>query len=136
LRCLLLHRAGPKSFKDLRTVNGIEYATFSDAAKQLGLLESDALFARAMQDACDEMPNFRRLQHYFAMLIFHSRPSDPQQLFYDFLEQMNPPLSVNNNSYPPKSYEMRKGEVMRNLEYFFNCMGTSCMYMFCICLFF
>lgn len=70
---LLMARKGPTSFEDLRTVNGITFATFNEAAKALGLLESDELFRRTLDEACDEISNLHRLQHYFAMLLFHSR---------------------------------------------------------------
>jgi hypothetical protein len=121
-----LNRPGPTSFPDLRTIDGHEFESFTDAAIHLGLLESDSLHAGAMRDACAEKSNLKQLQHYFAMLIVHARPSDPQKLFDDFLDEMNPPVASNDPQILPKSNERRRGEVMRNLEYFFRCMGTSC----------
>ena len=116
-----MEKPGPTSFRELRTVAGVECSTFVEAAERLGLMESDEVFARAMKDACDEKMNFKSLQHYFAMLIVHASPSNPQKLFDEFLDEMNPPVISNN----PKSLERRKGEVMRNLEYYFNCMGKT-----------
>lgn len=122
----MLARPGPKNFKDLRTVDGHTFPTFTEAAVHLNLLASDAIFIRSMQDACADNPSFKRLQHYFAMLLFHSRPSDPQSLFNQFLDEMNPPVAVADPSVQPKSVVTRRAEVMRNLEYFLNCMGSSC----------
>jgi hypothetical protein len=121
-----LNRPGPTSFHDLKTIDGREFETFTDAAIHLGLLESDELHAGAMRDACAEKSNLKQLQHYFAMLLVHARPSDPQKLFDDFLDEMNPPAASNDPKILPKSMETRRGEVLRNLEYFFRCMGTSC----------
>ncbi|KAL3121265.1 hypothetical protein niasHT_008247 [Heterodera trifolii] len=75
LRTLLLHRPGPKSFTDLRTVDGIQFETFVGTCQFLGLQVSDEVFRRAMQEACAEMSNLKRLQHYFAMLLAHAHPS-------------------------------------------------------------
>uniref|UniRef100_A0A183CL31 ATP-dependent DNA helicase n=1 Tax=Globodera pallida TaxID=36090 RepID=A0A183CL31_GLOPA len=102
IRALLLHRPGPKSFKDLRTIDG------------------------AMRDACIDNMNLNKLQHFFAMLIAHGKPSDPQQLFNTFLDQMRPHKSGVDPDIPTQSMEVRRGEVMRNLEYYFTCMSTSC----------
>ena len=123
-RTLLLYRVAPKSFADLTTIDGVEYETFTEAAVKLGLFSSDEIFARAMQDAIIEKPNFKKLIHYFALMVHHGRPSNPQALFDRFLDDMNPPRSANNNAMP-KSKETRRAEVMRTLEYYFNCLGKS-----------
>ncbi|KAL3105716.1 hypothetical protein niasHT_029001 [Heterodera trifolii] len=125
MRMLLLHRPGPKNFEDLRTVDGVVFPTFAGAAQHLGLQVCDELFVRSMQEACSEMSNLKRLQHFFAMLIAHAHPSEPQKLFDQFLDEMNPPVA---GAYPgamPKSIALRTAEVMKNIEYFLNCMGTS-----------
>lgn len=127
-RCLLLNVKGPTGFEDLRTVKGSTKpcATFTHAAQKLGLLDSDEIYARAMEDACVEKSNFTQLQRFFALLICHSRPSNPQKLFDEFLDSMNPPIATNNPNIIPKSKSTRENEVLRNLEYFFNGMGSSC----------
>lgn len=102
------------------------FPTFTKAAEKLGLLESDEMFRRAMEDACAEKMNFKQLQHYFAMLILHAHPANPQALFNDFLDEMNPPAAVNDPNARPKSADQRGAEVMRNVQYFLNCMGASC----------
>ncbi|KAL3115858.1 hypothetical protein niasHT_007158 [Heterodera trifolii] len=125
IRMLLLHRPGPKNFEDLRTVDGVVFPTFAGAAQHLGLQVCDQLFVRSMQEACSEMSNLKRLQHFFAMLIAHAHPSEPQKLFDQFLDEMNPPAA---GAYPgamQKSIALRAAEVMKNIEYFLNCMGTN-----------
>ncbi|KAL3070939.1 hypothetical protein niasHT_040095 [Heterodera trifolii] len=90
LRTLLLHLPGPKSFADLRTIDGVLFDTFVGTCQHLGLQVSDEVFRRAMHEACAEMSNLKRLQHYFAMLLAHAHPSNPQALFDEFLDEMNP----------------------------------------------
>jgi hypothetical protein len=126
IRALLLHRIGPTSFKDLLTIDGDPCNSFSEAAEKLGLLESDDIYTKAMEDACAEKMNLRKLQHFFAMILFHNNPTKPQVLFDKFLDEMKPPR-VNAG---PRDYEHRKIEVLKNLEYFFRNMGTSCRYYF------
>lgn len=122
-------RPGPTSFEDLRTVDGTIYPSFAAAAKACGLLESDEIFIRAMKDACIEKMSLKRLQHYFAMLICHGQPSDPQHLFELFLDEMYPQPAANTFNRP-LAVESRRSCVLRNLEYYFNCMGTSCRFVF------
>lgn len=95
IRALLLCRSGITSFEDLKTVGDHQHDTFVDAAIALGLLESDDLYAQAMRDACAEKSNFRQLQHYFAMLLFHCVPSNAQALFDEFLDEMMPYFPMN-----------------------------------------
>ena len=139
-RCLLHHVKGPRGFEDLRKLPNEDKPclTFTEAAQKWGLLESDDIYYNAMDDACVEKSNLWQLQRYFAMLLFHSRPSNPLKFFEDYINEMNPPFSSNNPNMVPKSKENRGGEIvgvqnrggeiLRNLEYFFRCLGTSCLY--------
>ncbi|KAL3073743.1 hypothetical protein niasHS_015485 [Heterodera schachtii] len=107
------------------TVDGIFFSTFAGAAQHLGLQVCDELFIRSMQEACAEISNLKRLQHFFAMLIAHANPSEPQKLFDQFLDEMNPPVAGAHPGAIPKSIGLRTTEVMKNIEYFLNCMGTN-----------
>lgn len=123
-RALLLYRVRPTCFADLRTIDGVEYQTYTEAAVKLGLFASDEIFEKSMNDAINENASFRKLQRYFALMIYHGKPSNPQALFDKFLDKMNPPRSGDHISNP-KSRETRRAEVMRNLEYYLNCLNTT-----------
>jgi hypothetical protein len=110
---------------DLRMVDGVTYGTYTEAAIQLRLLESDQIFIDAMNDALIDKPSLRQLRQYFAMLIFHGGPTDPQSMFDKFLDDLYPPPAAPHGQ-EPISQQLRKDEVMRYLEYFFNSMGTKC----------
>ncbi|XP_060846202.1 uncharacterized protein LOC132925860 [Rhopalosiphum padi] len=57
LRLLLLHKRGPQSFRDMRTVDGVEYPTYGAAAVAMGLLEDDrALLACMAESATLDTP--------------------------------------------------------------------------------
>ncbi|XP_021986336.1 uncharacterized protein LOC110882680 [Helianthus annuus] len=51
LRILLNKVKGPKSFEDIRTVNGTLYPTFRDACYALGLLDDDNEYIEAIKEA-------------------------------------------------------------------------------------
>lgn len=51
LRMLLYHVSGATSFAHLKTINGVQYETFQDAARALGLLESDNQWNECLEEA-------------------------------------------------------------------------------------
>lgn len=110
---------------DLRTVDGIVYLTFTEAAKMLGLLESDEIYVGAMRDACNQISNLRRLRRYFASLLLYCQPSNPQAMFDLFLDEMFPAPSLNDPNAQPMSREYRVAKVMTELEYYFRTMNTD-----------
>ena len=87
LRLLLLHKRGVTSFEDLRTVDGLLYDTFRDAARAMGLLEDDAEHRRCLQEASImNMPS--QMRQLFATLMVFQTPSDIRTLFEEFKEAM------------------------------------------------
>ncbi|XP_076888524.1 uncharacterized protein LOC143538972 [Bidens hawaiensis] len=51
LRVLLNKVKGPRSFDEIKMVNGVIYATFRDACYALGLLDDDSQYTEAIQEA-------------------------------------------------------------------------------------
>jgi len=109
---------GATSFEDLSAVNGKVCNTFTEAAEKLGLLKSDSMFYAAMQDACKEYSSGLKLIRYFAMLLIHAHPENPQKLFDAFLDQMFPPPAAPTSKDAPLPKDVRRRLVMRKLEYF------------------
>ena len=59
---------GKKSYKDLRTVNNIEYSTYNDACRALGLIQDDQAWFNVMEDAAhQDLP--MQMRSIFIMLI-------------------------------------------------------------------
>src|SRR5580765_5147656 len=75
LRLLLLHVAGAKRFEDLKTVNGVLYETFKDAAIAKNLVETDDLWEKTLEDATESnMP--AQLRELFAYICIFGTPID------------------------------------------------------------
>nr|CDJ95688.1 Protein of unknown function DUF889 domain containing protein [Haemonchus contortus] len=83
LRILLLNRRGPKSFSDLRTVDGVVHETFKEAAKALGLMNDDSHYESCLREASEfHMP--AQLRSLFSSLLCFCSVSEPEQLWDKF----------------------------------------------------
>ena len=52
MRLLLLNTPGATSFINLRTINGIEFNTYQEAAIERGLLADDKIWCETLAEAC------------------------------------------------------------------------------------
>ncbi|XP_076069972.1 uncharacterized protein LOC143041799 [Oratosquilla oratoria] len=50
LRMLLSHKRGPTSYKDLRRVEGVEYETYREAVKAMGLLNDEEMWKKTIME--------------------------------------------------------------------------------------
>lgn len=83
LRTLLMVLKGPKSFDDLRTINGRLCDTFHDACQSLGLLEDDGEWRICLQDAA-EIKTGAQLRHLFVTILLFCTPMQPNELWMQF----------------------------------------------------
>ncbi|XP_074292530.1 uncharacterized protein LOC141619414 [Silene latifolia] len=80
LRLLLVHVRGPKSFEDLKTVDGIFCVSFQEAALKRRILEEDNAADMCMDEAVQvEMPN--ALRRLFATILIFSCPNNPAEFW-------------------------------------------------------
>jgi len=83
LRLLLLNVRGPRSFDDLRTVDGTVYSTFKEAAWHRGLLLDDAEYKHCLEEAAGwQMPV--QLRQLFAVILVFGTPQNPLELWTSF----------------------------------------------------
>jgi hypothetical protein len=75
LRLLLCHRQGPRSFEDLRTIDGVVHPTFKDAAIAAGYLENDNEWEHCLTEASRFQIPYQ-LRQLFATILVYSLPSD------------------------------------------------------------
>ncbi|XP_067930983.1 uncharacterized protein [Watersipora subatra] len=68
LRIMLHHVVGPMSFQHLRTVGGHVCATFHEACRRLGLLEDDAQWREALEEAAT-VRSPAQLRKLFAIML-------------------------------------------------------------------
>ena len=88
LRMLLYHVPGATSFAFLRTVNGVQYESFQDAARALGLLSSDDQWKKCLEEAADTQSP-RALRKLFCIILVFCEPSDPFQLWLNFQSDLS-----------------------------------------------
>ncbi|XP_052625895.1 uncharacterized protein LOC111907790 [Lactuca sativa] len=72
LRILLNKVKGPKSFEEIRTVNGEEFPTFRDACYALGLLDDDKEYVEAIKEASHSGTSFYMRFLFATMLMSNS----------------------------------------------------------------
>ena len=75
LRMMLYHKAGAKSFTDLRTINGEVQPSFQAACLKMGLLDDDTENDRTMEEAAS-IRFGPQLRETFAMILIWNRPVD------------------------------------------------------------
>ncbi|KAL8563363.1 hypothetical protein ACOMHN_008202 [Nucella lapillus] len=87
LRLLLNVVKGPKSYDDLKTVNGEVCATFREACQKQSLLEDDQHLQLAMEEACaNQSPKL--LQDLLAIILMSCNPSQPGHLRVNFRDHL------------------------------------------------
>ncbi|KAG5512701.1 hypothetical protein RHGRI_038884 [Rhododendron griersonianum] len=87
LRLLLTHVPGPTSYVHLRTLQGITYPSFRDAATAYGLLEADDSNEKCMEEASAyRMPI--SLRQLFATILVYCAPTNPAELLFKFEDHM------------------------------------------------
>lgn len=80
LRLLLHNVTGPRSFDELKTVNGLICSTFREACMLLGLLENDHVWHLTLQEAVVSATP-QALRSLLAIIITHCNPSDIMTLW-------------------------------------------------------
>ncbi|KAG0580812.1 hypothetical protein KC19_4G201500 [Ceratodon purpureus] len=83
LRLLLTTIAGPRSFEDLQTVNGVVHGTFKDACNALGLLQDDGEWIQCLEEA-SIMRTGASLRNLFVVILSECNPSHPELLWQRF----------------------------------------------------
>ena len=71
LRLLLTHKRGPKSFQDLRTVEGQTYLSYREAVKAMGLLNDEETWKNTIMEIINHTNDRKQLREtYASMLVF------------------------------------------------------------------
>jgi hypothetical protein len=87
LQLLLVNVVGPRSFDDLRTVNGHLCSTYREACEHLGLMVNDACWDSLLQDASTVLfPH--QIHMLYAIIISTCFPSNPIELWNKYRDFM------------------------------------------------
>lgn len=101
LRIILLHKVNGRSFEDLRTVDGIVYDTFQNAAIAMNLVETDEEYRACMQEASETlMP--KQIRVLFAYILLYNNVNNPKELWKEFKEKMMEDYSATYNKTTSK----------------------------------
>jgi hypothetical protein len=111
LRTLLMVVRGPRSFDDLKTVDGEVCETFHDACLKRGLLEDDGEWEICLRDAA-EIQTGSQLRHLFITLLLFCTPTQPNTLWMTFRDKICDDLRH-------KLYELGRTIVIQNEIYDF-----------------
>ena len=87
LRMLLMVIKGPRSFDELKTIDGVICNTFHEACLKRGLLEHDGEWEICLQEAAD-IQTGSQLRHLFATLLLFCTPSQPNVLWITFRDKI------------------------------------------------
>ena len=79
---------GPKSYEDLRTVNGELLSSFQEACQKLGLMEDDTEVQQALQEACSVRFG-NQLISFFGSLLEFCKPGNPLALWERFKQDLS-----------------------------------------------
>ena len=76
------------AYEDIRTVDGVIYNTFKQAAQQQQLLKSDRCWKETLEDACGfQMP--RQLRQLFSTVCVFGNPTNALELWELFKDQLS-----------------------------------------------
>ncbi|KAG4050281.1 hypothetical protein PC123_g14472 [Phytophthora cactorum] len=88
MRVLLCHRKRPTSFENLRTVDGVTYNSYREAALHVGYLENDSEWVACMTEASQfRMPY--QLRQLFATIIVYSQVVEVGALWERFYDDLS-----------------------------------------------
>ena len=75
--CLLLTNVfGPKSFEDIRTIDGIVHKTFQDTAVTRNLVNDDKIWIECKNEANDHQTNIHLLKKLFVTILLNCEVSN------------------------------------------------------------
>ncbi|XP_074267323.1 uncharacterized protein LOC141590651 [Silene latifolia] len=120
LRLLLAHVKAPKSFEDLRTVNGQRFTTYQEDALELRLVKQDNMVDLCLNEAIAVQMS-AALRHLFVTLLIFCQPKDPASLWDKYYTSLSEDYS---REYPCDTYTVRVLTV-RKLEQHLEAMGKS-----------
>ncbi|KAG3076535.1 hypothetical protein PC121_g7705 [Phytophthora cactorum] len=116
MRVLLCHRKGPTSFENLRTVDGVTYDSYREAALHAGYLEDDSEWVACMTEASQfRMPY--QLRQLFATIIVYSQVVEVGALWERFYDDLSLDFGYKYRSLEGNAKEeMVKFHTLKNLN--------------------
>jgi hypothetical protein len=99
LRTLLRHRPA-RSFRDLRTIDGVEYSTFQEATGVMGLFASQLEGEYALQEAVQSLYTPHSLRRLFVHLLVNDCLPTPLDVWNRFTQQLSFDYTLRHSHNP------------------------------------
>nr|KAJ0212953.1 hypothetical protein LSAT_V11C400203480 [Lactuca sativa] len=96
LRILLNKLKSPKSFEELRTVNGEEFPSFRDACYALGLLDDEQEYIDAIKEASHSGTGFY-VRFLFVTMLMSNNLGRPEFVWENTWQHLSDGLSLNDD---------------------------------------
>jgi hypothetical protein len=115
LRVTLQHRPA-RSFRDARTINGVEYTTFQEAAAQMGLFANENEAEYAMREAVHALCTPKQLRLLFVHLLVNECVRTPLEIWQTFKAHMALDFTLRHNRNEAVGTEHALQELSEFLE--------------------
>lgn len=120
---------GPQRCEEIRTVEGVIYATFQEACNALSLLDNDNEWDAALEEAAFSATPIS-LRNLFSTITIFYEVADPISLWEKYWLHMSGNIkhqleSIYNLQHYRVSDEQIKDQTLSTLELLFNANGTS-----------
>uniref|UniRef100_A0A6P7GL62 ATP-dependent DNA helicase n=1 Tax=Diabrotica virgifera virgifera TaxID=50390 RepID=A0A6P7GL62_DIAVI len=119
LRILLLHVAGATSFSDLKTVDGVLYATFQESARNRQLTENDDAWIACIEE-CSNSKMPAQLRRLFAYLLCYCSTENALELWRTFKRHF-----IEDYVRRGESEEIAEVKALRRVDNILRYLGTS-----------
>ena len=117
MRLLLHHVKGPKSYEDIRTVDGEIFETFQAACIKLGIWDGDDEIEKSLEEAAS-IKFASGFRHCFVTMFVHAMPANPRELYEKFKEELCLDFAKRDRAKKPTQEHVN--EALLELQQFFN----------------
>ena len=127
LYLLLLQATGAKSFEDLRTIDGIIYRTFKDAAVFKNLMERDNEIEFVLNEVFISLFG-KPLRRFFAYLLANWSPDNPKELWEKFKDKLCEDFTrMESKKLNPNKYTMQEmyDKALKSINFYLEQLNKS-----------
>jgi PIF1-like helicase len=117
LRALLVVRPG-YSFRELRTINGLEYPTFQDAAAAMGLFATESEAEHSLIEAITTLRTPHQLRFLFVQLLVNDCITQPMELWDRYKDHLGYDFYLQHSGNSDIAIEMTLQELSARVEEF------------------
>ncbi|XP_076056343.1 uncharacterized protein LOC143034293 [Oratosquilla oratoria] len=124
LRLMLSHVRGPKSFSDIRTVEGVEYATYREAVKAMRLIKDKDHWEKTLMEIVNHTNNGKDLRSTYATILVFCDLEDQSKVWLDIRDYYASDFLYKSGKthYNEEIYLDALNEIQ---EYVYNCGGVD-----------